>query len=433
MAEMTRAARPFGLAAYRFLTIVLSPAIRLLLRARLARGKEDTNRIAERLGAPSRARPDGVLVWVHGASVGECLAALPLVGRLLENGERHILVTSGTMTSARLMAKRLPARAFHQFVPVDVPRAVGAFLDHWRPDAALFVESELWPNLLLETKARGIPIALVNARLSERSFAGWHWFAKSARMLLSSFDVALAEDEAAERRLTALGASRVRVTGNLKADAAPLPADDVMLHALRTAVAGRPVFLTASSHPGEEEILLDADALLREAHPGLLTVIVPRHPERGPEIEQLARTRGRTVLSRSASPLPTADTQVYVADTLGELGLFYRLATFAFLGGSLVPHGGQNPLEPAHLFRAVLTGPHIHNFTKSYVALFAAQGEGRVNSAEDLARAASRLLSDPAHATRLGMAANHAATELGGALKRTHEAVEDLLRSHARA
>jgi 3-deoxy-D-manno-octulosonic-acid transferase len=406
-------------------------ALPLLLRARARKGKEDTGRLSERLGEASRPRPDGRLIWIHGASVGESLASLGLVAKLLEGPDTHVLVTTGTVTSAQLMAERLPPRAFHQYVPIDSPAAVTRFLDHWRPDLGLFIESELWPNLVLEAHARRVKLALINARLSEKSFRGWSRLPGLAARVLSCFEECLAQDTAVASRLTALGARSVRITGSLKADAPPLPVDNAALEAFREAVNLRPLFLAASTHPGEDEIVLDVSVSLRNLKSDALTVIVPRHPHRGPEIEALAHARGFSVVRRAAGALPSPTTQVYIADTLGELGLFYRTTNFAFLGGSLVPHGGQNPLEAARLRTAVLAGPYTQNFKEIFDVLLAAQGEGRVAGAEQLTALVSTLVCSPIVASRLGAIAKKAAEQLSGALAPTLGVAEKLL-GHAR-
>jgi 3-deoxy-D-manno-octulosonic-acid transferase len=419
-----------GLRAYRCATAVLSPAAKLVLRERAARGKEDLDRLDERLGIARLKRPDGTLIWVHGASVGETLAALPLLSQLLTAG-RHALVTSGTVTSAKLMAERLPPRALHQFVPIDTPKAARNFLDHWRPDVGLFVDSDLWPNLLLTAAERKIPLTLVNARMSAKSADGWKRAPHTAEALLSTFEGILAIDPDVAERLSALGARNVQVTGSLKADAPPLPADAEKLLALQQAIGLRPVFLAASTHPGEDETLLPAQDILRRSYPDLLTIIVPRHPDRGSEIAMLCGSRA--VLRRATGALPANETAIYVADTMGELGLFYRLAKIAFIGGSLIPHGGQNPLEPARLDCAVMAGPHTENFTAAYDAIFAAQGAGRVVTSADVAALAHRVLSDKTAAQKMIEGAAEGAASLGGALGKTRAFVEELLAKHARA
>jgi 3-deoxy-D-manno-octulosonic-acid transferase len=417
------------LIAYRMVTSALAPMAPFALGRRALRGKEDRARMGERLGRATIARPPGQLVWIHGASVGECIAALPLIDLLLERGDRTVLVTSGTVTSAKLMEERLPKRALHQFAPIDAPAAVRRFLDHWRPDAALFVDSEIWPNLLAAAHARRVKLALVNGRMSQRSFLGWRRARRTAKSLLSLYDVCLAQDAETAERLRTLGAHDVSVSGSLKADAPPLPADETQLISLAKAVGKRPLFLAASTHGGEEETLLPAHDSLRRLFPDLLTIVVPRHPERGADIETLCGTR-RT-LRRSSGSEPESDTAIYIADTMGELGVFYRLAPFVFMGGSLVAHGGQNPLEPARLARAVMAGPHIGNFAPAFDAIFSAQRTGRVQTSGDIAAFAGRMLSDPKEALRLGAEAAKAAESLGGALEKTRAAVEGML-AHAR-
>jgi 3-deoxy-D-manno-octulosonic-acid transferase len=223
----------------------------------------------------------------------------------------------------------------------------------------------------------------------------------------------------------------VRAIGSLKADAPPLPADGLQLDALRAAIAGRPILLAAQTHPGEDETILPASDMLRQAVPNLLTILVPRHVDRGPEIAMLCGMRA--VKRRALGELPGPGTLVYVADTMGELGLFYRLAPFAFVGGSLIRHGGQNPLEPARLDCAVMAGPHVFNFTSAYEVILRLQGAGLVHSSTEIADLARRLLNDPAEASRMSAAAAEGAATLGGAVAKTVAVVEQLLASHARA
>jgi len=394
---------------------LMAPAIRLVLLVRRARGKEDVARMAERLGRAGRPRPEGPLVWLHGASVGEALSALPLIERLLAaDPGRAVLVTTGTVTSAKLMAERLPERAFHQFVPVDLPGAVARFLDHWRPDLALWLESELWPNLIGAAAKRNLPMAMVNGRLSARSYRRWRCLPGFARSLLGAFKLCLAQSPADAERFKALGAATVESPGNLKYASPPLPADDAALEALRGEIGARPLWLAASTHPGEEAIVAEAHAKLRRRHPTLLTVIVPRHPARGPAIAAELAAGGLKVARRGAGESTSPETDIYLADTLGELGLFYRLAPIAFVGGSLVPHGGQNLLEPAQLDCAILHGPAVHNFEAIAAAMKDARATERVHDAGGLAAAVDTLLTDPAlRARRAEAAATVAASEAG--------------------
>ncbi len=327
---------PAGIFLYRAATSLLAPAVPMLLRRRGRRGKEHRDRAAERLGHAGLPRPPGRLVWVHGASNGECLAALPLIEALTGEGVA-VVVTSGTVTSAELMQERLPEGAVHQFVPIDTPRATRRFLDHWRPDAGLFVDSDLWPNLILGAHARGVKLALVNARMSRRSFEGWRWAKKTVAAILSAFDVCLAQDEEIAERFRKLGAPDVRVVGSLKEDAPPLPFDAAKLDELKAWIGTRPVLLAAQTHPGEDETILPAHDALRRSHPDLLTIIVPRHPPRGPDIAMLcdARKSARRALGGLIEP----DTEVYIADTMGELGLFYRLRVLRLRGRNADPGG----------------------------------------------------------------------------------------------
>ena len=413
---------------YRGLVTAAGPLIGLYLRRRLAHGKEDPARFRERLGHPGIVRGPGPVVWVHAASVGEAVSVLPLIERLSGLGRVSVLMTTGTVTSARLMAERLPAGARHQYVPIDRADAVRRFLDHWRPAAALWTESEFWPNLLGETLARGIPCVLVNARLSARSLARWRRARALIAPLLAGFTVTLAADEATARRLTALGARRVAVLGNLKWAAAPLPADPPTLAALAEATSGRPLWLAASTHAGEEAAVARVHAALAPAHPGLLTLVVPRHPERGAEAAAAFAAQGIAVARRTQEALPPAVAAAYVADTLGELGLFYRLAPIALVGGSLVPHGGHNPLEPARLGAAILAGPHMANFAAITARLEAAGGLLRVAAdAEAVAAAVAALLADEGRRAALGEAARQAAEAEAGVLDAVWAAVAPVI------
>ncbi|UEM05359.1 3-deoxy-D-manno-octulosonic acid transferase [Skermanella rosea] len=391
---------------YRGLTEIGGPAIRLYLARRRAAGKEDPARAPERLGRASADRPPGRLAWFHAASVGESLSVLILINRLLERyPDLTVLVTTGTVTSAELMARRLPARAIHQYVPVDRMPYVRRFLDHWRPDLALWIESEIWPNLLCEIGRRRIPAALVNARMSAGSFRNWSRVPGFIRPLLRTFGLCLAQTETEADRLRRLGARDVRCVGNLKFSAEPLPADPAALAGLRDAFGDRPSWLMASSHPGEEAMAADVHAALRDRLPGLLTVIVPRHPQRGGEVSRLLEERGLARALRSAGDLPSPGHEVYVADTVGELGLFFRLAPVVCVGGSLVPIGGHNPVEPAQLGCAVIHGPHMTNFSEVAAQLRADDAAVTVQDADGLAREVGRLLTDDAERSRLATAA----------------------------
>ena len=384
-------------ALYRGLTATATPLIVSYLKARRRRGKEDEARFAERLGVSGCARPEGPLVWVHAASIGEATSVLALIERMLEERPAlEILLTTGTVAAARLLEPRLPRRARHQFVPADLPGAVSRFLDHWRPDLAVWVESELWPNLVLMTHRRGIPMLLLNGRLSARSHARWRIWGNLARPMLGAFALCLAQDEMQAERFNELGARKVASVGDLKSAAKTLPTDRAALAALRRQIGERPLWLAASTHEGEEEIAMAAHRRLAGDHPNVLTVIAPRHPARGDEIVALAAAHGLSVARRSHGDAITGSTQLYLADTFGELGVFYSLAGIAFVGGSLVDKGGHNPFEAARLDCAVLLGPHTANCAAMADALTGGGGAETIADGDALAAAVARLLANPA-------------------------------------
>ncbi len=364
---------PASLITYRLASGFAEPLAPLALAARARHGKEDSARIGERLGRAAVARPAGPLAWLHGASVGETLSLLPLAGDLTQTRlDLSVLITSGTRTAAELIARRLPPRVLHQYAPVDGPAAVRRFLDHWRPDLGVFVESELWPNLLLEARRRGVRMALLSAKLSDASLRSWSHLPAAARTLFETFALVLAQDELAGERLASLGAT-VAGVADLKFGAGPLPVDEAAPAGARGEIGTRPVLLAASTHPGEDTLILARFAALLEdpAHAAQvpLLAIVPRHPERGPAIAALAAARGLTVSLQSAGA-PIGPAQVRVADALGELGLWYRLASLAVIGGSLVDGiGGHNPLEPARLGCPFVSGPYVANWRAVYAGL----------------------------------------------------------------
>lgn len=401
------------------LATALAPALGLWLARRARQGKEDPARLGERRGLASRPRPPGPLLWLHGASVGETRAALPLLHALLDAHPRaQALVTSGTLASARLLDTALPPRALHQFAPLDVPGWIARFLDHWRPDAALWVESELWPNLLDALGRRGIPAALVNARLSPRAFARWRRLHPALRPDLAAFATVLAQSADDAARLAALGARGVQDAGNLKFDAPLLPAGPEALAALAAALGDRPRWLAASTHPGEDALVATAHEIAARQLPRLLTILVPRHPARGAAIAAELRARGLAVARRGAGETLDAATAIYLADTMGELGLFYRLAPLAFMGKSLASGGGQNPLEGIALGSAILSGPDVSAFAAIYADLAAADGVRFVDDAAALGAAVAALLADAAARARLAAAGATVAARGRGALAR---------------
>jgi 3-deoxy-D-manno-octulosonic-acid transferase len=417
---------PMTLRVYRKLSFAVVPLAPALIKRRLKLGKEDPARVGERRGVSNDVRPRGPLIWIHGASVGEVLAAAALIEKLRALNIR-ILLTSGTVTSAAIVARRFPPDIIHQYVPYDSPRFVARFLDHWRPSLALFIESDLWPNLILSSAARRVPMVLINGRMSHRSFPRWRRVSGTISALLGRFDVCLAQSEVDAARFAALGSRNVVTTGNLKLDVPAPPADPAKLERLMSATRGRPIIVAASTHPGEEEMLLEAHRTLRGLFPSLLTVIVPRHPDRGAAIARMIAASGLKAGLRSREDLPTAASDLYVADTLGELGLFYRLAPIVFMGGSLVEHGGQNPIEAVKLGASIVHGRYVFNFSDVYEALDGAGGARRADTQEALVRQLGQLLADPAARDSEIRAAGRVVEQLGGALERTLAALEPYL------
>jgi 3-deoxy-D-manno-octulosonic-acid transferase len=417
---------PVAIRAYRAALGLLEPAVAGLLLWRRRKGLEESARLGERQGWPSRRRPGGHLVWVHGASIGETLSLLPVVERLTQRG-LVVLVTSGTRTSATLVERRLPPGALHQFVPVDVPRYIRRFLDHWQPDMAIVAESEIWPNTILELDRRAVPLILVNGRMSDRSYRRWQKLPSMIGALLDRFALCLAQTSEDAERLARLGAPHVAFAGNLKFDGAPPPADPRALAQLSGQIAGRPVWLAASTHPGEDEIVIAVHAALAARHPHLLTIVVPRHPGRGPDIADLGARAGQRASLRSQGRTPDRATDVYIADTIGELGLFYRVTPLVFVGGTMVPVGGHSPIEAAKLGAAILHGPHVANAREIYGALNASRGALMCRDERALARALTELLADPALTREMARKASEAVLALSGAVDRTVQSLEPFI------
>lgn len=418
---------------YRWLTLFASPMITLYLIYRSRRGKEDDVRLPERQGYASLPRPSGSLVWIHAASIGEAVSVLPLLRLILDgNPALHALMTTGTVTSSELLASKLPPRTLHQFIPVDTLWPVQRFLEHWKPDLALFVESELWPNLIGETARRSCPIILLNARMSDRSLKKWQRFSSLARQMLSCFTLVLAQSAEDRERLEMLGAQNVRYLGNLKFDAPPLPADPKETGKLLSRIGKRPLWLAASTHEGEEALAADVHHTLKNTYKNALTIIVPRHPERGRIIAEICRQKGLNVMLRTKGETIQDATDIYIADTIGELGLFYRLSSIAFLGGSLVPHGGQNPLEAARLECAIIAGPHTHNFTRIYEELIQTSAALRIHSKSELETILQRLFSEPSHQRELAAKALKLVESKTGVAKAFLKSIEPYLPRYAK-
>jgi len=414
------------LSMYRFAGAAAYPLIGPYVAWRTSKGKEDRGRSRERYGFASKERPDGPLIWVHAASIGEMIAVVPLVESILDYGV-NIVLTTGTVTSAKVADERLGGRVIHQYVPLDLKPAVSRFLDHWQPDLAVIAESEIWPMTILELGARRVPQVLVNGRLSDRSFASWKKRASLAEALFENLAHVIAQSEVDGDRFRVLGARPVTVSGNLKVDTPPPPVDERALAALQRQIGARPTWAAVSTHDGEELIAAEVHVTLRHRHPGLLTIIVPRHPDRAEALAAQFEAMGLTVAQRSKGEKITADTDILLGDTVGEMGLYLRLTEIAFVGRSLTSEGGQNPLEPAMLDTAVLAGRNVQNFRESYQKLLDSGGAKLVRDRNMLAGAVNFLLSN--EAARHDMMAAGAATveEMRGALARTLKALEPFI------
>ncbi|MCH1568060.1 MAG: 3-deoxy-D-manno-octulosonic acid transferase [Alphaproteobacteria bacterium] len=409
---------------YRLFAFLAGPLLVLRLRRRARNGREEVSRLRERSGFASINRPSGRLIWVHAASVGETNSVLPLIDDLLAAyADLHVLLTTGTVTSAEIIGARQKRmandrRLIHQYAPLDRSKWVTRFLNHWRPQAAFWVESEIWPNTILACAARGLEPVMVNGRMSPRSFKRWQGFGTAARFLLGKFALLSAQDTISAERLESLGLENIAMPGNLKLDAPALTCDDETLHAVTQTCGTRPCWLAASTHPGEEEILLTAHRMIGETLDNVLTIIVPRHPERGADIAAMLRRKGVTIARRSNNELPSATTDIYLMDTLGEMGLAYRLADIAFIGGTLVPHGGQNPFEAAQLDCAILHGPHIANFESLFDDMAAKGATAEITDAATLATQVKALLNNRSAIDQMSQAAKEYSASMGGARAR---------------
>lgn len=399
---------------YQILTSITGPLIDLYLIKRKNMGKEDPKRFQERLGHAALPRPNGALTWIHAASVGEALSVLPLIKKMSEvHSSMHFLLTTGTTTSAKLVESRLPDRAFHQYVPVDRISCVRRFLRHWRPDLALWVESEFWPNLVTET-ARFCPIILINGRVSDDSYQKWQRYKSFSQQVLSRFSLALPQSRHDAERIEKLGARNVKYLGNLKYDAPALPSDSQKMGELVSMIGQRVAWLAASTHEGEEKEIAKVHLELKETHTELLTIIAPRHPKRSEEILAELTAMNLNCAVRSKNDPITAETDIYIADTLGELGIFYRLVPIVFIGGSLAERGGQNPLEAARLNCTIIYGPNMDNFLEIKREFDEKNAAVSIKDTEGLKHAVEELIMDNDKQELLAQAAQQLVQEKSG-------------------
>ena len=369
--------------------------IRSYIQKRIEIGKEDMKRFNERIGRPIKERPEGKLIWFHGASVGESVSMLPLINKLLETSpDTYVMVTTGTTTSADLMGKRLPERAFHQYIPIDNPPFTKRFVKHWQPDLVLWFESDFWPAMLSIIKKKNIPLILVNGRISNKSFKRWQQFEFLSKELLSCFTFCLGQSEEDAYRLRVLGAKESTCLGNLKFAGLPMPVDEAKKNDILSQTLNRRIFCISSTHDNEEYQLGRQLNLLFEKHPDTLVIIAPRHPNRGPDVKKQMQDLGYTVALRSAKERISPKTQIYIADTIGELGIWYGISPIVFIGGSLIPHGGQNFMEPSRLHDAVIVGPYMHNFTEAMQRAQKANGVIQATDAQEVVSTVIQLFDN---------------------------------------
>ena len=418
--------RSLALLIYWLLTSASRPLVPLFLWTRIARGKDDLARIDERRGIARQARPDGRIVWMHGASIGECVSLLPCLEEFIAR-RFHVLVTSGSIGSASVLGERVPAGSIHQFFPLDIYQYVLRFLDHWQPEIVLFAESEIWPNSFRAIRKRRIPLVVVNGRLSLPSFNRWRKARTAAAGVFKSIDLCLAQTQVDGERFAALGTKHVRVVGNMKFDGTPPPAEPAELSELAGRIGARPAWAAVSTHRGEEEIVADTHLRLRSQLPALLTIIAPRHPLRADAVARMLIGKGLRLARRSRGATLDNDTEIYLVDTLGETGLIYRLCKLAFIGRSLAAKGGQNPIEAAKLNCAILHGPHVGNFREVYAALDAGEGAFVVEDRQALRNAVASLLLDAQALRHTARNAAHIAEEHSGATARVMQAIAPYL------
>lgn len=414
------------LSAYRLIGYAAYPVVGAYVALRASRGKEDRARKSERYGKASVARPDGPVIWVHAASVGETIAIMPLIERLIATGI-HIVLTTGTVTSARLVADKLGDKVIHQYVPLDLLPAINRFLSHWKPDLAVICESEIWPATILALGARRVPQVLVNGRLSDRSFAAWQKRSSVAEALFENLAHVVAQSELDGLRFRTLGARPVTVSGNLKVDTAPPSADPHELARLKAQIGKRRTWAAISTHVGEEEIAADVHTMLRTRHRDLLTIIVPRHPDRVPSVVDMLEKKGLKVALKSRQDPVEADTDILIGDTIGDMGLYLRLTEICFIGKSLVGEGGHNPLEPAMLGTAVLSGSNVQNFRDAFQRMIKNGGARLVRDRDMLAGAINFLFNNPDKRQVMIEAAARTVEDMRGSLDRTLIALDPFI------
>ncbi|WP_455480972.1 lipid IV(A) 3-deoxy-D-manno-octulosonic acid transferase [Bartonella sp. B12(2025)] len=414
-----------ALLIYRMIGFCLHPVVPFYLFLRSVRGKEERGRQKERLGKSHKVRPPSPLIWLHAASVGETLAIVPLINYILSL-KINILLTTGTVTSSSLVKKHFGNRLIHQYAPLDLDLAVRRFIGHWKPDLVLVCESEIWPLRIKELAKMRIPQILVNAHMSERSFKAWQKRRALAKHIFKHIDMAIGQNEKDVAYYHALGVKSVAFSGNLKADVF-LIEDQALFARYRNAIGNRPVWAAVSTHEGEEQIAFEVHKILKNYLPDLLTIIVPRHPERSESLIKRYDNKSLHFIRRSSNAIPDMNTDILWGDTIGEMGLFLRLSKVTFIGKSLCGNGGHNPLELALLGSAILTGPHVSNFQEMFEQFLTHDAAYIVQDTKQLAIQVYKLLTNETLRKEMVDKAYEVATSMAGALERTLKVLDPFL------
>jgi len=416
----------FVFTAYKAIGMILYPFMGPFLRIRAGKGKEDRERRYERYGYPSADKPSGPIIWFHAASVGEANAVIPVIEHVNSLGI-YTIMTTGTVTSAEIVKKRLPRESYHQYVPLDLKPALGRFLDHWQPDVAIFTESEIWPMTMMELSNRKVPTILVNARMSDKSYKRWQNATDFAGVLFENFSHVIAQSATDAERFKSLGARPVDISGNLKVDTDSLPYDQREFDYIKKSIGTRYCWVAVSTHEGEEETIGRVHQRLKEKYPELLTIIVPRHPERGAGVTALLKETGLNVTTRSIRENISSATDIYMGDTIGEMGLYLRLASVCFMGKSLNASGGQNPLEPAMTGTAIVSGQNVQNFRDTYRGLLKTGAVRLISDEKMLAANIEYLLMNSAEREKMIVAARESVQQMSGALDNTIHILDSYL------
>ena len=413
---------PLTIKLYRFLSHAVIPFSWIIIIYRALRNKEDLQRVKERLGK-SRIRDESEYIWIHAASVGELLSILPLSKKLLENNYK-ILISTTTLTSANLFKSTFPKNILHQYIPYDTPIYANRFLSNWNINQAIFVESEIWPNMILECKQKNIPLLLVNARLTEKSFNRWKLFRKSIKYLLNIFEFTIPQNKETLKRLEELGAKNNLYFGNIKHDAKKLPINNERLNKIEESILGKNLLLATSTHQGEEEVVFSLFSKLKDKIDNLLLIIAPRHPERRMFIFNLSKKynfKAHQIKFLSKEEFPDKETKLFIYDKIGELGELYDIAPYVILGGAFKNLGGHNPIEPARFGTAIFSGSNFFNFNDDFNNLINS-GAAMIYNEDTI----SELILNNKKIEDMGLKATEYTSNLGGATDNIVEVINGL-------